>query len=51
VLKHLDRVSPLAVPALLEIGRVPVGVDAGEALLAEASDALIQEAMDVKPRR
>ena len=51
VLKHLDRVSPLAVPALLEIGRVPVGVDAGEALLAEASNALIQEAMDVKPRR
>jgi ATP-dependent Lhr-like helicase len=51
VLKHLDRVSPLAVPALLEIGRVPVGVDAGEALLAEASDALIQDAMAVKLRR
>lgn len=51
VVKHLDRVSPLAVPALLDIGRVPVGVDAGEALLAEASDSLIAEAMSVRPRR
>jgi ATP-dependent Lhr-like helicase len=45
VLKTLDRVSPLAVPALLDIGKVPVGSDASEALLAEASDALIAEAM------
>ena len=45
VLKRLDRVSPLAVPALLDIGKVPVGMDANEALLAEASDDLIAEAM------
>jgi ATP-dependent helicase Lhr and Lhr-like helicase len=45
VVKKLDRVSPLAVPALLDIGKVPVGSDASEALLAEASDGLIAEAM------
>jgi ATP-dependent Lhr-like helicase len=45
VVKKLDRVSPLAVPALLDIGKVPVGADASEALLAEASDELIAEAM------
>jgi len=35
VLKRLERVSPLAVPALLDIGKVPVGMDANEALLAK----------------
>jgi ATP-dependent helicase Lhr and Lhr-like helicase len=45
VVKRLDRVSPLAVPVLLDIGKVPVGADASEALLAEASDDLIAEAM------
>jgi ATP-dependent Lhr-like helicase len=45
VVKKLDRVSPLAVPVLLDIGKVPVGKDANEALLAEASDELIAEAM------
>jgi len=47
VLKRLERVSPLAVPALLDIGKVPVGMDANEALLAEASEDLIAEAMKV----
>jgi ATP-dependent Lhr-like helicase len=47
VLKRLDRVSPLAVPALLDIGKVPVGMEANEALLAEASEDLIKEAMKV----
>ena len=47
VLKRLDRVSPLAVPALLDIGKVPVGMDANEALLAEASEDLIAEAMKI----
>ena len=51
VVKHLERVSPLAVPALLDIGRVPVGMEAGEALLSEASDALIEEAMQTDPLR
>ena len=51
MVKHLERVSPLAVPALLDIGRVPVGMEAGEALLSEASDALIEEAMQTDPLR
>jgi ATP-dependent Lhr-like helicase len=43
-LKRLDRVSPLAVPVLLDIGRVAVGGEADEALLSEAADELIAEA-------
>jgi len=41
----LDRVSPLAVPVMLEIGREPVRGDAQESLLAEAADDLVTEAM------
>ncbi|MFG1461460.1 ligase-associated DNA damage response DEXH box helicase [Xanthobacter sp. DSM 24535] len=41
----LDRVSPLSVPVLLEIGRESVGGDANEALLAEAEEDLVREAM------
>jgi ATP-dependent Lhr-like helicase len=43
--KALDRVSPLAVPVMLEIGREPVYGEASEAVLAEAADDLIKEAM------
>jgi ATP-dependent Lhr-like helicase len=43
--KALDRVSPLAVPVMLEIGREPVYGEASEAVLAEAADELIKEAM------
>lgn len=43
-LKRLDRVSPLAVPVLLDIGRVAVGGETDEALLSEAADELIAEA-------
>ena len=43
--KPLDHVSPLAVPALLEIGRETVYGEASDALLAEAADELIKEAM------
>ncbi|WP_084174793.1 ligase-associated DNA damage response DEXH box helicase [Afifella pfennigii] len=43
--QRLTRVSPLAVPAMLEIGREPVFGEAQEDLLAEASDELIREAM------
>ncbi len=43
--KALDRVSPLAVPVLLEIGREPVYGEANEELLAEAAGDLIREAM------
>ncbi len=43
--RALDRVSPLAVPVLLEIGKEAVHGEADESLLAEAADALIAEAM------
>ena len=42
---RLDRVSPLAVPALIEIGREWVAGGAEDALLAEAA-ALVAEATD-----
>jgi len=45
VVKRLDRVSPLAVPVMLEIGKEQVAGEANEALLAEASEQLIDEAM------
>jgi ATP-dependent helicase Lhr and Lhr-like helicase len=44
--RRLTRVSPLAVPILLEIGREPVYGEARESILAEASVALIEEAME-----
>ena len=43
-LKRLDRVSPLAVPVLLDIGKEAVGGDTNEFLLSEAADSLIEEA-------
>jgi len=47
--RRLDRVSPLAVPVLLEVGKEQVYGDVDEALLAEAeaeaAEALIAEAM------
>jgi len=44
--RHLDRVSPLAVPILLEIGRESVYGAAIDELLGESADELISEAMD-----
>jgi ATP-dependent Lhr-like helicase len=43
--KALDHVSPLAVPVMLEIGRESVYGEAADALLAEAADDLVKEAM------
>ncbi|WP_246799675.1 ligase-associated DNA damage response DEXH box helicase [Bradyrhizobium sp. CCBAU 51753] len=43
--KALDHVSPLAVPALLEIGRESVYGEASDELLAEAAEELVREAM------
>lgn len=43
--KELDRVSPLAVPVMLEIGREAVYGEASDELLAEAADELVKEAM------
>ena len=42
----LERVSPLAVPILLEIGREPVYGEAGDAMIAEEADRLMQEACE-----
>ena len=44
--RHLDRVSPLAVPILLEIGRESVYGAAIDELLGEQAEDLISEAMD-----
>jgi ATP-dependent Lhr-like helicase len=50
--RPLERVSPLAVPILLEIGRETVYGEASDALLTEAADELIKEAMsDAEPVR
>jgi ATP-dependent Lhr-like helicase len=43
--KTLDRVSPLAVPVLLEIGRETVAGSAADTLLEEAAEALLREAV------
>ncbi|MCP1975004.1 ATP-dependent Lhr-like helicase [Bradyrhizobium elkanii] len=42
--EDLDHVSPLAVPALLEIGRESVYGEASDELLAEAAEELVREA-------
>ena len=42
--KALDRVSPLSVPIMLEIGREPVYGEAQDEILAEAADVLVEEA-------
>ncbi|AWL92240.1 MULTISPECIES: ligase-associated DNA damage response DEXH box helicase [Bradyrhizobium] len=43
--RELDRVSPLAVPVMLEIGRESVYGEAADELLAEAAVELVKEAM------
>lgn len=40
----LSRISPLAVPVMLEVGKEPVYGEAQESILEDASDALIAEA-------
>ncbi|MDO9061210.1 MAG: helicase-related protein, partial [Bradyrhizobium sp.] len=44
--RELTRVSPLAVPVMLEIGRESVYGEASDELLAEAADELVKEATD-----
>jgi len=47
VRRKLSQISPLAVPVMLEIGRVPIYGEANEALLREVSESeLIAEAMN-----
>ena len=42
--KPLDRISPLAVPVLVDIGKVPVHGEARESAMADAAEELIREA-------
>ena len=42
---RLSRVSPLAVPILLEIGREPIYGEAMDSILEEAADDLVMEAL------
>ena len=42
--KDLARISPLAVPIMLEIGREPIYGEARDEILAEAADVLVEEA-------
>jgi ATP-dependent Lhr-like helicase len=46
VTKHLSRVSPLAVPVMMEMGRETVIGGANEAILAELQEELIAEMME-----
>ena len=45
--KPLDRISPLAVPVLIDIGKVSVFGEARESAMADAADELIREATGV----
>ena len=47
VVRDLERVSPLAVPALLEISKEMVAGEAHEDILHEAEESLIAEAMHI----
>ena len=40
--KDLDRISPLAVPIMLEVGRERVDGEAGDSLLSEAEELLAE---------
>jgi ATP-dependent Lhr-like helicase len=44
--KPLERISPFAVPVMLEVGREPVfGASVMEAVLREAEEDLVRDAM------
>ena len=45
VLSRLDRISPLAVPIMLEIGKEPVVGEAHDDILAEAADDIVATAL------
>ncbi len=47
--KPLDRISPLAVPVLLDIGKTPIFGEARESAMAAAADELMREAMGELP--
>ena len=43
--KPLDRISPLAVPVLLDIGKTPIFGEGRESAMADAAEELIREAL------
>ena len=43
--KPLDRISPLAVPVMLDIGKEPIFGEGRESAMADAADELIREAL------
>jgi ATP-dependent Lhr-like helicase len=43
--KPLERISPLAVPVMLDIGREPIYGEGRESAMAEAADELMREAL------
>ena len=43
--KDLDKISPLAVPIMLEVGREPIQGEGRDAILAEAEAELVREVM------
>ena len=43
--KDLDRISPLAVPIMLEVGREPIHGEGRDAILADAEAELVREVM------
>jgi len=46
--KPLDRISPLAVPVLVDIGKVSIQGEARESAMADAADELLREAMGTR---
>ena len=42
--RDLDKISPLGIPIMLEIGKEPIAGEAQELLLAQAADELMREA-------
>jgi ATP-dependent Lhr-like helicase len=48
-LRRIDRVTPLAVPVLINLGATEVGGEAMDALLEEAAAELIEEATSMRP--
>ena len=48
--KPLDRISPLAVPILLDIGKTPIFGEAREGAMADAADELMREALGERAR-
>jgi ATP-dependent helicase Lhr and Lhr-like helicase len=48
--QRLQRVSPLAVPVMLQIGKEPVYGEAQTDILADAAEGVIREAMGGEPR-